>query len=77
MKSLSLSHVLELPVEDRLRLVEMIWDSISAMPEAVPITDALRADLDDRLRALEERPASTYDWDEVKSRIGKGECGSG
>ena len=57
-QSISLSHVLALPVEDRLRLVEEIWDSIAAVPEAVTLTDAQRKELDARLEAPPPPPGS-------------------
>jgi putative addiction module component (TIGR02574 family) len=36
MRALAVSEILELPVAERIRLVEIIWDSIAAVPEAVP-----------------------------------------
>jgi uncharacterized protein (DUF433 family) len=33
-----LAEILSLPVEERLKLVEAIWASISAAPEALPLT---------------------------------------
>ena len=40
-----------LPLEERIRLVEDLWDSIAADQGAAPITDAHRAELDRRLDA--------------------------
>ena len=30
--------------EERLRLLEQLWDSLSSTPEAIPLTDAQRED---------------------------------
>ncbi len=43
----------ELTLEQRLRLVEKIWDSIAADQHASLLTDAQRAELDRRLDAWE------------------------
>lgn len=43
----------ELPVEARIRLVEDLWDSITAEQQHLPLTDVQRAELDSRLDAYE------------------------
>lgn len=43
----------ELPVEERIRLVEDLWDSIAADRKALPITPEQQAELDHRLKAYE------------------------
>ena len=63
MKAMTLDEVLRLPVPERIRVVETIWDSIAEHPEAVPLTDEQKAELDSRLDALEKNPqlhASIY-----------------
>jgi len=43
----------ELPVEERIKLVEDLWDSIAADRKALPITPEQQAELDHRLEAYE------------------------
>lgn len=43
----------ELPVEERIRLVEDLWDSIAADQEALRLTVEQKAELDRRLDAYE------------------------
>lgn len=43
----------DLPVDQRIRLVEELWDSIAADQQALPLTDEQRAELDRRLDAYE------------------------
>ena len=43
----------ELPVEERSKLVEDLWDSIAADQHALPLTDEQRDELDRRLDAYE------------------------
>jgi len=65
----SLAKLLELDVDERLRLVQALWDSIAEAPESVPITDAERAELDRRLDDYYANPAQGSPWAEVKARI--------
>jgi len=43
----------DLPVEQRIQLVEDLWDSIAADQESLPLTEEQRAELDRRLDAYE------------------------
>ena len=49
-----MSSILKLPIEDRIRLVEDIWDSIAADQLALDLTEAQKAELDKRLDAYEK-----------------------
>jgi putative addiction module component (TIGR02574 family) len=44
-------HLHDLPLEERLRLVEDLWDSIAAEQEKLPLTPKQRVELDRRLAA--------------------------
>ena len=46
----------QLPVQERIRLVEDLWDSIAADEHALPLTDDQQAELDRRLDAYEADP---------------------
>lgn len=43
----------KLPVDERIRLVEELWDSIAADQKALPLTNEQKAELDRRLDAYE------------------------
>ena len=43
----------KLPIEERIKLVEDLWDSIAADQQALPLTHEQRAELDRRLDAFE------------------------
>ena len=64
-----LDDVLRLPLAERLRLVEAIWDSIAAEPAGAPLTDAQRAELDRRLAEHEANPDDVVSWEEIKASI--------
>ena len=69
MGEMSISELLKLPVAERIRLVEAIWDSIAAAPEALQLTDAEREELDRRWNAYERDPSLGSPWAEVRARI--------
>jgi putative addiction module component (TIGR02574 family) len=62
-----LREILCLPVGERIELVEEIWDSIAATPEAVPVPETHKAELDRRL----DRPSSdpSESWEDVRARL--------
>jgi putative addiction module component (TIGR02574 family) len=47
------ANLRKLPLEERLRLVEDLWDSIAADQGALPLTSQQRTELDRRLDAYE------------------------
>ena len=65
----NLSQLLELPPSERLQLVEAIWDSLVEVPDAVPVSDELRDELDRRLAAYYAEPASARPWDEIRAEL--------
>jgi len=65
------AKILKLPVEERLRLIETIWDSISADPSSVPLTDAQREELDRRLDDLESDGPTGLLADEVLAKLNR------
>ena len=60
-----LDEILRLPPEQRLRLVEDIWDSLATSPADVPVPAWHRDVLDDRL--ADPRELGTRTWDEVRA----------
>ena len=63
------AEILALPVPERVRLIEVIWDSISAVPDALPLTRWQRDELDRRLAEFEADPDSGATPEEVFARI--------
>ena len=58
----------QLTMEDRIALVQEIWDSIAVTPEEIPFTEAQREELERRLAAHEASPGDVVPWDEVKAQ---------
>lgn len=64
----TLAEIKTLSVEERLALVEAIWDSIAAESENLPLTDAQRQELERRLADDEANPDDVVSWEEVRSQ---------
>lgn len=69
MKQNLVAEILELPVAERVLLVEAIWDSISAAPESLPLTQWQKDELDRRLAEHQSDPESGASFEEVLARI--------
>lgn len=70
-----LSAARQLPVSDRLRLIDALWDTLP--PDAdIPLHEEWASELERRVAALEAGTASTVPWttirDEALARIGHG-----
>lgn len=72
MKQISVAEILELSVQERIRLVELIWESIAAVPEALEVTPELKVELEARLKEFEADPEAGYSWEQVKSHLRDG-----
>jgi putative addiction module component (TIGR02574 family) len=72
MNNVSIVDILELPVQERIRLVELIWDSVAAVPEAVEISPALKVELEARLAEFDANPEAGNSCGKVKSSLKDG-----
>ena len=59
----------KLTPEQRLDLLEQLWDSLSETPEAVPFTGTQREELDRRLDELDQEGPGGIPWTKVYQRI--------
>ena len=67
----TLSELTSLPVNDRLRVVESLWDSIeSDIP--VSISPEQREEIKRRIEAHEASPDELLTWDEVLDQLRSG-----
>lgn len=66
---MSTIDIAKLSPEERLELVEQLWDSLCDTPEAIPLTDAQRQELDRRLDELDREGPVGIPWDDVLHRI--------
>ena len=68
-KNVSIVDILKLSVSERIQLVEDVWDSIAAIPEAVNLTQQQKKELDSRLNAYRKNPSLGSPWSEVRKKI--------
>lgn len=69
MKKFGMADILELPLEDRILLVQDLWDSIAEFPEKIKLTAEQLEELDRRLEAFHRDPEAGSPWETVKARI--------
>jgi putative addiction module component (TIGR02574 family) len=72
MARLTHEEIEQLSVAERVQLAEEIWDSIAAIPEGLPLTEAQRSELDRRLALHEREPTRTTPWEEVRTKLQRG-----
>jgi putative addiction module component (TIGR02574 family) len=65
MSDADVAEILKLPIEERLRLVEIIWESIATDPAGIPLGDAHRALIDERVAEHERNPDDVVSRDQV------------
>ena len=55
--------------EEQLQLLEKLWDSLSSTPDAIPLTDTQREELDRRLDDLDREGPVGIPAEEVLGRL--------
>ena len=59
----------KLSPEERLALIEELWDSLSADPANIPLVEAQAEELDRRLEDMNNDSSPGIPWDTVRARI--------
>lgn len=67
--SVAIEEILNLGVKERLELIEEIWDSIAAHPEAIHLTATQRKELDRRRREYRRDPSRARPWSQVHNQL--------
>lgn len=57
------------PVEDRLRLIEQIWDGLLGQEHEPGLSEAQKAEIDRRIAEDDAEPDDVLTWDEVKAEL--------
>jgi putative addiction module component (TIGR02574 family) len=63
-----LTEVDSWPVEDRIRLVQEVWDRIADQGHEPKLSDEFKAELDRRLAAHQANPEAAIPWEEVEAK---------
>ena len=72
MSDADVAEILKLSPEERLRLAEIIWEGLAADPSSVPLGDAHRAVIDERLAEHESNPEDVVSRDQVLADARRG-----
>lgn len=56
----------QLSTEDRVELVQEIWDSIAMEPDEFPLSKAQHEELERRSAAHRANPADAIPWEEIR-----------
>ena len=72
MSNADVAEILKLSAAERLRLVELIWESLTAKPSDVTLSDAHRAVIDERIAEHERNPDDVVSREEVLARARRG-----
>ena len=65
----TLNQIITLSVQDRIRLVQAILDSIAAEQDYLDLTDSQKRELDRRIDDYEANPDNVLTWEEVKASV--------
>jgi putative addiction module component (TIGR02574 family) len=71
MKSAEIQKLLDLPIDERMELAQILWESVDPEDEArfLSIPDWQRRILDERLADIERNPGDEQTWEEVKAEL--------
>ncbi len=72
MSDADVAELLKLPTEDRLRLVELLWESLSSSPHTIPLSDAHRAAIDEELADHRRNPEDVLTLEQVLPEVRRG-----
>ncbi len=65
----ALSAINAMNIDDRIRLVDAIWEGIEAEQPVPELTEAQKRELDRRLADAEASPEDEVPWEEVNAEI--------
>ena len=68
---MSIAEIHQLPIEEKLQMMEALWDDLRDRFERAPIPAAHQALLDERRARVQNGAAQLHDWDAVKTSIGR------
>jgi putative addiction module component (TIGR02574 family) len=65
----TLNEIVALSIEERISLVQDIWDSIAAEQASTDLTEMQKQELDRRTADYEMNPDNVMTWEEIKASI--------
>lgn len=68
--STALQEIRQLPLGEKLQIMEVIWEDLRSRSDDVPVPSWHREILDDRRKAVEDGREKVLEWDQVKRDLG-------
>ncbi|MCC9605808.1 addiction module protein [Blastopirellula sp. JC732] len=69
MADIDLTNLSAIPVDERIRMAQAIWDSIPSQHATVPLSTAQKEELRRRQDAYLADPENTLSWQEVQQAL--------
>ena len=70
--TMTLAEVKAMPIGQKFQVMEVLWQDLREKFEAAPVSDEIKALLDERRERVARGEARLLDWDQVKSALGRG-----
>jgi hypothetical protein len=61
-----------MPIGQKLQIMEATWEDLRERFESMPVSDEVKALLDERRERVARGESRLLDWDQVKSALGRG-----
>jgi putative addiction module component (TIGR02574 family) len=71
MDSQFVNQVRALPLEQRIELIDALWESLAEEGYQPPLTPAQAAELDRRLADHRNNPDDVVSWESIKEELGR------
>ena len=69
---MSIAEIRQLPLNEKLQIMEALWEDLRSHTEHEPIPDWHKTILDERKAAVESGQEEVIDWEEAKARLRDG-----
>ncbi len=66
---MSIAEVKQLPLAEKLQIMEAIWEDLRARADQVPVPQWHKDVLDARRKAVEDGHEEILDWDSIKDSL--------
>ena len=61
-----------MPIGQKFQIMEAIWEDLRERFKSMPVSDEVKALLDERRERVARGESRLLDWDQVKSALGRG-----
>jgi len=69
MTTAEITHILEMPVEQKILLLEDVWDSILPDSRRVPVPESHRRELDRRFKKYEQNASALLNDQQLRDAL--------